>query len=118
MKSRNFKGESPDGDLDEGRDEEESDDDSAADNGGEDSDDDHDMHIMRQLLEDFREERLSPSEREALMRAAGGQFTQLLTQHWKEKIQPTQVAGISLPPCLRSGLCCTDQSGEHSPYST
>ena len=83
-----------------------------------DSDDDHDMHIMLQILEDFREKRLSPSEREALMRAAGGQFTQLLTQHWKEKIQPTQVAGISLPPCLRSGLCCTDQSGEHSPYST
>ena len=63
-------------------------DDSAADNGGEGSDDDHDMHIMRQLLGDFREKRLSPSEQEALMRAAGGQFTQLLTQHWKEKSNP------------------------------
>ena len=68
------KGESPDGDLDEGRDEEENDDDRAAGNGGEDSDDDHDMHIMRQLLEDFREKRLSPSERAAPMRAAGGQL--------------------------------------------
>ena len=49
------KGESPDGGLDEGHDEghdeEESDDDRAADNGGEKSDGDHDMHIMRQLLE-------------------------------------------------------------------
>ena len=119
MKSRNFKGESPDGDLDEGRDEEESDDDSAADNGGEDSDDDHDMHIMRQLLEDSREKRLSPSEREALMRATGGQFTQLLTQHWKEKSNPprwlvslfhpasapasaAQVNQVNTPPTARS----------------
>ena len=127
------KGESPDGDLDEGRDEEESDDDSAADNGGEDSDDDHDMHIMRQLLEDFREKRLSPSEREALMRAAGGQFTQLLTQHWKEKSNPprwlvslfrpasapasaAQVNQVNTPPTARSST--TEQNDNNGGSSS
>ena len=98
MKSRNFKGESPDGDLDEGRDEEESDDDSEADNGGEDSDDDHDMHIMRQLLEDFREKRLSPSEREALMRAAGASLPNC--SHNTGRRNPTHPGGWYLSSAL------------------
>ena len=112
------KGESPDGDLDEGRDEEESDNDSAADNGGEDSDDDHDMHIMRQLLEDFREKRLSPSEREALMRAAGGQFTQLLTQHWKEKSNPPRWLVSLFRPASAPASAAQVNQVKHSPYST
>ena len=126
------KGESPDEGHDEGHDEEESGDDSAADNGGEDSDDDHDMHIMRQLLEDFREKWLSPCEREALMRAAGGQFTQLLTQHWKEKSNPprwlvslfrpafdpasaAQINQVNAPPTARSSTTeQNDNNGDSS----
>ena len=50
----------------------------------EQEEDDHDMHVMRQLLQDFRYQRLSPDDRQAMMQAAGGQFTDLLTQHWKE----------------------------------
>ena len=74
---------------------------------------------MRQLLEDFREKRLCPSEREALVRAAGSQFTQLLTQHWKEKSNPprwlvslfrptsdpasaAQINQVNTPPTARS----------------
>ena len=46
------------------------------------------MHVMRQLLQDFRDQRLSPDDRQAMMQAAGGQFTELLTQHWKEDSTP------------------------------
>ena len=54
----------------------------------EQEEDDHDMHVMRQLLQDFRDQRLSPDDRQAMMQAAGGQFTDLLTQHWKENSTP------------------------------
>ena len=50
----------------------------------EQEEDDHDMHVMRQLLQDFRDQRLSLDDRQTMMQAAGGQFTDLLTQHWKE----------------------------------
>ena len=93
---------------DEGHDEEERD----------DSDDDHDMHIMRQLLEDFREKRLSPSEREALMRAAGGQFTQLLTQHWKEKSNPPRWLVSLFRPASAPASAAQVNQVKHSPYST
>ena len=57
--------------------------------GSEDDDvDERDMHIMRQLLEDFREQRLSPQDRKAMMEAAGGQFTELMLQHHTEKSDP------------------------------
>ena len=54
----------------------------------EQQEDDHDMHVMHQLLQDFRDQRLSPDDRQAMMQAAGGQFTELLTQHWKEDSTP------------------------------
>ena len=54
----------------------------------EQEEDDHDMHVMRQLLQDFRDQRLSPDDRQAMMQAAGDQFTDLLTQHWKENSTP------------------------------
>ena len=54
----------------------------------EEEQEDDDMHVMRQLLQDFRDQRLSPDDRQAMMQAAGGQFTELLTQHWKEDSTP------------------------------
>ena len=54
----------------------------------EQEEDDHDMHVMRQLLQDFRDQRLSLDDRQTMMQAAGGQFTDLLTQHWKENSTP------------------------------
>ena len=95
------KGEEPDGDESDG-DSGEGDGDLRGDGDGGDEDagvrsdseeekqedDDHDMHVMRQLLQDFRDQRLSPDDRQAMMQAAGGQFTELLTQHWKEDSTP------------------------------
>ena len=40
-------------------------------------------------------QRRSPDDRQAMMQAAGGQFTELLTQHWKNN---------STPPKLREQL--------------
>ena len=66
----------------------------------EQEEDDHDMHGMRQLLQDFRDQRLSPDDRQAMMQAAGGQFTDLLTQHWKT---PLHLSGCG-PSSSRSRL--------------
>ena len=74
--------------------------------------------IMRQLLEDFREKRLSPSKREALMRAAGGQFTQLLTQHWKEKSNPPRWLVSLFRPASAPASAAQVNQMKHSPYST
>eukprot|EP00903_Cladosiphon_okamuranus_P008643 g8287.t1 len=60
----------------------------AGDDGDEGEDNEDDMHIMRQLLQGFRDQRVSSEDREALMRSAGGQFTDLLTQHWNEGSEP------------------------------
>ena len=69
----------------------------------EQEEDDHDMHVMRQLLQDFRDQRLSPDDGQAMMQAAGGQFTDLLTQHWKENSTPPKwlwslFQPVSTPP--------------------
>ena len=61
---------------------------STSDGDSGEEEDDHDMHVMRQLLQDFRDQRLSPDDRQAMMQAAGDQFTDLLTQHWKENSTP------------------------------
>ena len=66
---------------------------------GDESGDEHDMHIMRQLLEDFRANRLDPNDRAALMSASGDQFSQLITQHWKEKSTPPEwLVSLFRPP--------------------
>eukprot|EP00752_Nemacystus_decipiens_P002879 g2679.t1 len=54
----------------------------------EEEDNEHDMHIMRQLLQGFRDQGVLSEDREAVMRSAGGQFTELLTQHWTEGSEP------------------------------
>lgn len=63
-------------------------DDGAGDGDGQESDDEYDKDVMRQLLEGFRSQRVSPEDRESLMHAAGEQFSNLLATHWKDKSEP------------------------------
>ena len=46
-------------------------------------DDDHDMHVMRQLLQDFRDQRLSPDDRQAMMQAAGDSSPNSSRSTWR-----------------------------------
>lgn len=69
----------------------------------EERNDEQDMHVMRQLLEDFRDKRLFADDRQAMMTVAGGQFTELLEQHWNENSTSPKLSG-SGPSSGRSPL--------------
>lgn len=62
-----------------------------------------DLLIARQLVERFKEQRLSPEDRTSVMGSAGEELVALLGQHWKEKSSPPEwLVSLFRPPPARA----------------